>query len=213
MRITVLGAAGNMGRRIMKEASNRGHKLTAVVRHGSDEPLSEHPLKIIQADATDADDVQLICCDTEVVVAATRPQPGSEHELIKTTALLLKTLSHSATRLLISGGAASLKIPDRQQQLLLDDSRYMPRSALAIGRACLQQYELCQANYTVDWTYLSPSALLVPGQRSNNFRVGADELLIDDSGRSVISMEDMAVALLDEIERARHIRRRFTVGY
>lgn len=145
MRITVLGAAGNMGRRIMKEARNRGHKLTAVVRHGSDEPLSDHPLKIIQADATDADDVQLICCNTEVVVAATRPQPGSEHELVKTTALLLKTLSHSATRLLISDGA--------------------------------------------------------------------DELLIDDSGRSVISMEDMAVALLDEIERPRHIRRRFTVGY
>jgi putative NADH-flavin reductase len=213
MRITILGANGNMGRRIINEAINRGHDVTAVIRHGSEAPLMELPVKYVHGDATDAEEIKRLCCNCDVLVTATRPQTGHEHELVKTTALLLKTLAFSSIRLLISGGAASLKIPDRDNRLLLDDERYMPRSVLPIGRACLQQYELCLANDSVDWTYVSPSALLVAGERSMKFRIGGDELLTDSSGRSHISMEDLAVALLDEIETPRHIRRRFTVGY
>ena len=213
MRITILGANGNMGRRISKEAIDRGHTVTAVVRHGSEMPAMDLPVKTLQADATNAEEIKRLCCNCDVLVTATRPQPGHEHELVKTTALLLKALANSGIRLLISGGAASLQIPDRDNRLLLDDERYMPRSVLPIGRACLQQYELCLANESVDWTYVSPSALLVAGERSSRFRIGTDELLIDATGRSHISMEDLAVALLDEIETPRYIRRRFTVGY
>lgn len=89
----------------------------------------------------------------------------------------------------------------------------MPESAMAIGRACLEQLELCRASSGVDWTYLSPSALLVSGERTGKFRIGTDELITDANGLSRISMEDLAVALLDEVEQARFIKRRFTAGY
>ena len=213
MQISIIGAAGNMGRRIMNEAISRGHSITAVLRRGSDEPIIDHPVSFLHGDATEIADIERFTRNAEVVVAATRPQPGLEYELVKTTALLLKVLAHSSTRLLISGGAASLRVPDRNNQLLLNDSRYMPRSVLPIGRACVQQLELCKASESVNWTYLSPSALLVPGERTNKFRMADDDLLTDEAGRSIISMEDLAVALLDEIEQPRHIRRRFTVGY
>lgn len=213
MRITIIGAAGNMGQRITAEAVTRGHDVSAAVRAGGEDPVSDYPVRFIHGDATKADDVLRFCSNTDVVVAATRPRSGFEFELVKTTALLLKTLAHSTTRLLISGGAASLEVPDREQRLLLHDSRYMPRSVMPIGQACVQQLQLCRSNDSVDWTYLSPSALLMPGERTNNFRLGEDELLTDASGRSMISMEDLAVALVDEIEQPRHIRRRFTAGY
>lgn len=213
MKITLFGAAGNMGRRIAREALDRGHDLTAIVR-GKDEPISsDDRVHVAHGDATRLKDVERLCAGAEIVIAATRPPAGHESQLLESTATLLKALAHTSTRLLISGGAASLLVPDRAGRLLIEDSRYMPESAMAIGQACLEQLELCRASIGVDWTYLSPSALLVPGERTGNFRVGSEELITDSNGLSKISMEDLAVALLDEVEQARFIRRRFTAGY
>ena len=213
MKITLFGAAGNMGRRISREALDRGHDLTAVVRGKDESVISDERVRVAQGDATRLEDVERLCSDAEIVIAATRPPAGHETQLLESTATLLKALSHTSTRLLISGGAASLFVPDHVDRLLIQDSRYMPESAMAIGQACLEQLELCRASIAVDWTYLSPSALLVPGERTGKFRLGTDELITDANGLSRISMEDLAVALLDEAEQARFIRRRFTAGY
>lgn len=213
MKITLFGAAGNMGRRISREALVRGHDLTAVVRGRDASIVSDKKMHVALGDATRPEDVERLCADAELVIAATRPPAGHETQLLESTAALLKALSHTSTRLLISGGAASLLVPDRDGRLLIQDSRYMPESAMAIGRACLEQLELCRASSGVDWTYLSPSALLVSGERTGKFRIGTDELITDANGLSRISMEDLAVALLDEVEQARFIKRRFTAGY
>ena len=213
MKITLFGAAGNMGNRISREAVDRGHDLTAVVRGRDESVISDERVRIAQGDATRLEDVERLCSDAEIVIAATRPPAGQETQLLESTATLLKALSHTSTRLLISGGAASLFVPDHVGRLLIQDSRYMPESAMAIGQACLEQLELCRASIGVDWTYLSPSALLVPDERTGKFRLGTDELITDSNGISRISMEDLAVALLDEAEQARFIRRRFTAGY
>lgn len=213
MRITLFGAAGKMGRRITKEAVNRGHKLTAVVRDYNDLVVEGSQVTVVQGDATNLEDVAHYCASAEVVIAATKPPDGSESQLLESTSTLLESLANTPIRLIISGGAASLQIPGKPNSLLLHDNRYMSESAIAIGKACLDQLNLCRASKNVHWTYLSPSALLVPGERTGNFRLGADELLIDASGRSSISMEDLAVALLDEAEQGQFVQRRFTAGY
>ena len=156
---------------------------------------------MVQGDATNLEDVAHYCASAEVVIAATKPPDGSESQLLESTSTLLESLANTPIRLIISGGAASLQIPGKPNSLLLHDNRYMSESAIAIGKACLDQLNLCRASKNVHWTYLSPSALLVPGERTGNFRLGADELLIDASGRSSISMEDLAVALLDSNAR------------
>ena len=213
MRITLFGAAGKMGRRITKEAVNRGHKITAVVRDYNDLVVEDSQVTVVQGDATNLEDVAHYCAYADVVIAATKPPDGSESQLLESTSTLLESLANTPIRLIISGGAASLQIPGKPNSLLLHDNRYMSESAIAIGKACLDQLNLCRASKNVHWTYLSPSALLVPGERTGNFRLGADGLLIDASGRSSISMEDLAVALLDEAEQGQFVQRRFTAGY
>ncbi|MEO3885387.1 hypothetical protein [Nonomuraea sp. B5E05] len=97
--------------------------------------------------------------------------------------------------------------------LTVVDTPDFPPSWRPIALACEAQLAACRAAPRADWTYLSPPALLEPGERTGRYRLGADELLVGADGRSVISMEDLAVALLDEAERPRHRRCRFTVAY
>ena len=89
---------------------------------------------------------------------------------------------------------------------------FLPDSVLPIARACQAQYELCLAEREADWCYLSPPAMLMPGDRSGRYRTGGDVLLTDPAGQSRISMEDFAVALLDEAETPHHAGERFTVA-
>jgi len=213
MKITLFGAAGKMGRRITTEAVNRGHELTAVVRDHNELMKTDSLVRVVRGDATNLEDVARYSADADVVIAATKPPTGFEAQLLESTATLLKALANTPIRLIISGGAASLHIPDKVNSLLLHDNRYMSESAIAIGQACLDQLELCRASTNVNWTYLSPSALLVPGKRTGSYRLGTDELIIDGSGRSSITMEDLAAALLDEAEQAQYVKRRFTAGY
>jgi uncharacterized protein len=96
---------------------------------------------------------------------------------------------------------------------VLDDPRFLPAAARPIALACVAQLAACRAETRADWTYLSPPANLGPGERTGAYRIGGDELLVDSAGNSAISMEDLAVALLDEVEQPRHHRARFTVAW
>jgi putative NADH-flavin reductase len=147
------------------------------------------------------------------VVGATRPSPGREDELVTTAEALLAGLARTGVRLLLVGGAGSLTVPGTGGTAAIDDPRHVPAAWRAIAQACTDQLAVCRAETEVDWAYLSPPALLEPGRRTGRYRLGADELLVDAGGRSAISMEDLAVALLDEAERPAHHRTRFTVAY
>lgn len=117
-------------------------------------------------------------------------------------------------RLLIVGGAGSLTVPGTQGVLAIDDPTYVPTAWRHMAQASNDQYEAVRtADTDVDWTYVSPSAVLEPGTRTGTFRLGLDELLVDETNNSSISMEDLATALLDEAETPRHVRTRFTAGY
>lgn len=212
MRITVFGAAGNVGSRVVAEALSRGHEVTAVVR----DPARFHELPAgVHARAGDAgrtEDVAELSAGQDVVISATRPAPGSERELVATTRALLAGLAPTSVRLLVVGGAAGLTVPGTGGATVMDDPEF-PADWREIALACNAQLEVCRAETVVDCAYLSPAALLEPGERTGAYRLGADELLVDAEGNSTISMEDLAVALLDEAEQPKHHRTRFTAAY
>ncbi|MEV0335275.1 NAD(P)H-binding protein [Nocardia sp. NPDC050717] len=207
MRIVVFGAGGAVGSRVVNEALARGHEVTAVSRRAVAVPPGAHG-RI--GDAGDVDDVEKLSAGQDLVIAATRPSPGAEAELPRVTAALLEGVTRSGVRILVVGGAATLTVPGAG--VALSESEGFPAELAAIARACAEQLAACRADDGADWTYLSPPAELAPGVRTGGYRVGADELLVDADGESAISMEDFAVALLDEAERPAHRRTRFTVA-
>lgn len=214
MRITVLGAAGNVGSRVVTEALTRGHDVTAVVRDparfGELHPEATHRA----GDAGVPEHVAELSSGQDLVVNATRPAPGREPEHAAVSRALLAGLATTGVRLLIVGGAGSLTVPGSGGVLAIDDPAYVPTAWRHIALASNAQFDAVRtADTEADWTYVSPSALLEPGVRTGGYRLGADELIVDAEGNSSISMEDLAVALLDEAERPKHHRTRFTVGY
>ncbi|MCW2877800.1 MAG: hypothetical protein JWQ95_1900 [Sphaerisporangium sp.] len=154
-----------------------------------------------------------LSADQHVVISATRPAPGKESELAATARALLAGLSGSGVRLLAVGGAGSLTVPGSGGTLVVDDPSYVPADWRDIALACNDQLAVFRGETGVDWAYLSPPAIMEPGERTGSYRLGSDELLINPEGNSTISMEDLAVALLDEAERPRHHRTRFTVAH
>jgi len=210
VRIAVFGATGQVGSRVVAEAVTRGHEVTAVSRSGGRRPPSGVTHRT--ADARDPGDVARVATGHDLVVGAARPTLGNEDELVTIARGLLTGVATSGVRLLLVGGAGGLRVPDRPGTLAVDDPRYVPPAWRPIARACVDQLEVCLRDGDADWTYASPPADLRPGERTGTYRAGADELLVNDGGESSISTEDFAVALLDEAERPRHRRARFTVA-
>lgn len=211
--LTVIGATGMAGRRIAAEAPTRGHHVTAAGRDAGRQGRLPAGVPFRTVDAADPAQVAELASGQDVVVQSTRPAPGSEHETAVVTKAVLAGLAGSGTRLLVVGGAGGLTVPGSGGTAAVDDPAHVPPQWRGIAQASVEQYDLVRAAHDVDWTYLCPSALFQPGERTGRFRTGTDELLVDATGRSTVSAEDLAVALLDEIERPAHRGARFTVGY
>ena len=198
MRIAIIGAAGNVGSRVVAEALRRGHRVT--------------PLTADDVDATDTGMVADLIAGHDVGVGATRPVPGDEQSAPVVTRSLLDAHATAGVRFVMIGGAGSLLVPDDVGRLVADDPRWVAPEFADLARTGNDQLTLCREHGRADWTYVTPSALMEPGLRTGVYRVGQDELLVDRSGRSYISMEDMAVAVIDEIEDPAHRGQRFTVA-
>lgn len=212
LRIAVFGAGGDIGRRVVTEALARGHEVTAVVRNRARLHELDPRATAIVGDASSVDDVNAASKGQDLVISATRPSVGRERELVAAAHTLLAGVKESRVRLLIVGGAASLRVPGAGEETVIDDPNF-PSSLRAIAEACNDQLDVCRADTEVDWAYLSPAASVEPGERTGAYRLGADDLLVDSAGDSKISMEDLAVALVDEAEQPVHHRKRFTVAY
>ena len=213
MKITVFGATGNVGTRVITEALLRGHEVTAVLRNNTRANEFDASVKVVIGHADNVDDIVKWSDGQDLIISATRPPQGLESQLVDTAKALLSGLAQTKVRLLLVGGAASLTVPNSNGILVVDDTDLVPTAWRDIALACLAQYKLCQENELVDWSYLSPPAVIVPGKRTGTFRTGTDELLVDEQGESTISLEDFAIALLDEAELAKNKRKRFTVAY
>jgi uncharacterized protein len=181
MRITVFGAAGNAGGRVVAEALSRGHEVTAVVRDRArfaELPAAARPRT---ADARDVEDVARLAAGQDVVITATRPAPGREHELVTATKGMLAGLAGTGVRLLVVGGAATLTVPGTGGPALVEQPDF-PADLRGIALACADRLAACRADTEVDWAYLSPPALLEPGERTGAYRPGIDDLLVDAQG-------------------------------
>ncbi len=204
MKIAVIGAAGMVGAEVVTEAVRRGHDVTAVFR-GS---VPEVPagVRAVRADAADRELMGGLLSGVDGAVAATRPRPGQESAVGPTTTALLDAALAAGTRILVVGGAAPLRSPGGSG-FVLDDTRFVPAHIRPIAAASVRQLEVCRA-HAADWVYLSPPALLEPGERTGTYRRGVNELL---TGPSAISAADLAVAVLDELENP-GADRHFTVA-
>jgi putative NADH-flavin reductase len=213
MKITVLGATGNVGSRVVAEAQSRGHEVTAVVRNSTATNNLPAGVKVLIGDAANVADVSKVSVGQDLVISAIRPASGRESDITSTTRSLMDGLAQTDVRLLVVGGAATLTVPGTDGKTVLEDSNYLPVFARHIGKASAEQLDVCLAETRVDWAYFSPAADFAPGERTGNYRLGTDELLVDAEGVSKISMEDAAVVLLDEAERPEYQRTRFTAAY
>lgn len=203
MKIALIGATGYVGSQVLAEAQHRGHAITAIARSvESIKPAAG--VTPVAADLTNAAALAVILRGHDVVVSATK-------FLHTDTRQLLGIVEASGVpRWLIVGGAGSLEVAPG---VALVDTPEFPaeykNEALA-GRTFL---ETLRKEAKLNWTFLSPSALLLPGPRTGKYRLGGDSLLVGADGQSRISVADYASALIDEVETPRHSRRRFTVGY
>lgn len=209
MEIVLFGATGMIGSRVLQELVRRGHRITAVVRDPA--KLAPHENVIWSSgDIFDSAGVADASRGADAVVSAYGPGSEAPELLVKAMVSLIQGVEASAVRrLLVVGGAGSLEVAPGVQ---LVDTPDFPPAWKGIALAHRDALGLLR-NSKLDWTSLSPAANIHPGERTGRFRVGADQLLTDDNGRSEISAEDFAIALADELERPTHIRRRFTVAW
>lgn len=208
MKLIVFGANGRQGSRLVSEALARGHEVTAAVhdtaRAGNVDPRA----RIAVADASDPASIAAVAANHDAALLATG---GGRHaELAR---VMLSGLSQAGVRrLVVVGGAGSLEVVPSGVRLVDTPDFHDEWKPDALSQA--EALDLYQAADTdVDWTYVSPGAILAPGERTGRYRTAGDQLLVGDNGRSEISMEDFAVALLDEIEQGEHLRQRFTAAW
>ncbi|WP_415949338.1 NAD(P)-dependent oxidoreductase [Streptomyces sp. KLOTTS4A1] len=210
MKIAVIGATGMAGSRITAEAVRRGHAVTAVSRSAPDADAVPTGAHWVAGDVSRAEELEPILAAVDAAVLAVRPAPGAEATLAPLTARLLDVAV--GVPVLVIGGAGPLRSPDPAYDRVVDDPAYVPERYRAIARASTEQLDACVTRSGTDWTYLSPPALLEPGRRTGTYRRGGDKLLVASDGRSRISAEDLAVAVLDELESRSGVRH-FTVAY
>ena len=203
MKIALIGATGNVGSRVAAEALARGHQVTGVSRHP--EKLAPKPgLTSVRGDTAAPDDLAKVLAGHDAVVSSTRFQGSDPKEL------LAAVRKSGVKRLVVVGGAGSLELTPGQA---LIDSPNFPAAYKPEASAGRNFLDALRAEMDLDWTFLSPSAIFAPGKRTGQFRIGGDRLLVGPDGNSRVSIEDYAVALVDELEHPKHSRRRFTVGY
>lgn len=211
MRIVVFGAGGALGTCITAELVRRDHTVKVVVRAGK-KPGSARPrTAIVIADVTDPRSVAEAVRGADAVVSAVGPAEGQEASVLLNAARgLLEGLRKAGVRrLVVVGGAGSLEVSPGVQ---LADTAQFPPAWKPVADAHGAALAIYREEPDLEWTVVSPAALITPGVRTGHYRAGGDQLLVDAKGESRISAEDYAVAIADEIETPRHIRRRFTVA-
>ena len=201
-KIALIGASGNAGSRILKELSDRGHQVTAIARNP--EKIASLPNVVAKkGDVFDQAGLSELLKGHDAVIS-------SVHFTASDPATLIEAVRASGVqRYLVVGGAGSLEIAPGQRVVDLPD---FPAAYKAEATKGAEFLDRLKQEKQLDWTFLSPSAEFVPGERTGKFRIGKDNLLSNDEG-SRISFEDYAVALVDEIEKPQHSRQRFTIGY
>ena len=235
MHIGVIGATGTIGSRAVAEALERGHHVSAFSRDAAQAQHEERRDNITWAsvDVLDPKSIAGVLPGLDVLISGFQPGNAAKDfadtvrrsiadPTVYATAAraLLKALeSHPRTRLIVIGGAGSLEIEPGVVRADSDellhtalDQLGLPRDYAAAVRGHRDALNVLRTSNRL-WTYFSPAEEIAPGERTGRFRIGGDQPVLDADGRSRISVEDAAVALIDEAELPRFVQRRFTIGY
>lgn len=215
MKIVVFGGTGNVGQRIVREAVSRGHEVDVVVRKPETKPDWDGHVTVKQGDITNPADVAGLARGADAVVNAISPRPDGElpaSSLTDAAESLIRGLKDSnVRRAVIVGGAGTMEAEPGIDLVDMPDFPKPYRNEAIQQRKALNTYRSKADG--LDWTYIAPAATFTPGERTGEYRTSDRELLKDDTGRSRISYEDFAVAVLDEIENPRHRCDSFGVAY
>lgn len=217
MKIVLLGATGFIGSALLSEALSRGHEVTAVVRNPA--KLEARPgLMIITGDVNDTASLASSIAGHDALLSAFNPgwTPGTprpemyDEQVRGTTSIIAALKQAGIRRVLWVGGAGGLEVAPG---VLAIDAPDVPEWIKPGSRATSEALQALRNEPELEWSFLAPAALIEPGERTGKFRLGGDQLMVDDKGESRISVEDYAVAMIDELETPRHVRQRFTLAY
>ena len=207
MKVVVYGATGNAGSRIVSELKSRGHSIIAIARDTSKVPAG---IESRQDDLSNVDKIAEVIKGADAVVSAYAPPQDDTDQLLGVTEREIAAVRKvGKTRLIVVGGAGSLEVAPGVSLLA---SGHLPEAWIPIATSHAKALKLLEAS-DIDWTYFSPAAFFEPGQRTGKFRLGGRNLVANDKGESRISLEDYAIALVDELEKPAHERAQFTIGY
>ena len=203
MKIALLGASGSTGSRLLKEALTRGHQVTALSRHAEALAPQDH-MTARNVDIKDAAALAEALRGHDVVVSSVRFR---DFDIV---VLLSAIKAARVDRLVMVGGAGTLRVASGAE---LASTPAFPEAFKPEATAGKQVLDTLRSDRELNWTFLSPSALFAPGERTGAYRLGKDDLLVGPDGKSRISQEDFSIALLDEVERGAHPKQRVAVGY
>ena len=217
MKIAILGATGFVGPHLVQEALHRGHRVTAISRHPENIKITDVNLTTKKADVFDTGELTNLLTGHDVVLSAYNSgwqNPRIYEDFIAAYASIQKAVKASGVkRFLVIGGGGSLEIAPGVQ---LVDTPQFPAEYKRGAQAARDYLNIIKKETDLDWTFFSPAILMHPGitdGRTGKFRLRTDQPVFDDNGESRLSVEDLSMALLDEIEKNQFIRKRFTAGY
>lgn len=213
MNIALIGATGFVGKAVLEELLSRGHTVRALQRDAA--KVAARPgLDVRSVDVLGGGDLAASLTGVDAVVSAFNAgwaNPNLHDDFLRGSDAIAAAARQAGVRLIVVGGAGSLFIAPGQQ---LVDSPAFPAEWKSGALAAREALNRLRADPTsLDWTFLSPAMHLAPGARTGQFRLGGENPVFDAQGESRISVEDLAVAIVNELEAPQYRRARFTLGY
>jgi putative NADH-flavin reductase len=202
MKVALIGASGHAGSRILDELTRRGHHVTAIARN-PEKILAGSHVTIRKGDVANKAALAALLKGHDAVISSVRFLGSDPKTLIEAVR------ASGVKRYFVVGGAGSLEVAPGVK---LIETPQFPAAAIPEASKGVEFLDLLRKEHELEWTFLSPSAIFAAGERTGKFRLGKDQLLSNEKGSS-ISLEDYAIATVDELERPKHIRQRFTIGY
>lgn len=217
MKIALIGATGFVGSAILKEALGRGIRITAILRHPEKLSVTDKNLKVVPGDVMDTEKLAELLKGNDAVVSAYNPgwsNPDIYNEFLKGSQSIQAAAKMSGVKRLITlGGAGSSYIAPNLQ---LIDTPEFPAEWKAGALAARDYLNILRKEDQLDWAFVTPAIEMHPGTsgvRKGVYRTGLENPVFDEHKKSIISVEDVAVAVVDELEKPKHIRQRFTIAY